>query len=90
MITLQRKPVELPGWHLVDLSAMGEAFSALTGEGWRGGIKSTEDGSFRLELNNSNPDRHIDAGMGDWLIQDMGLRHITAEQCTDSYDEVGS
>lgn len=88
-VVLKRNPMALiTGWHLVDLAAMGEAFSSLTADGWRGGIKSTENGAFCLELNASNPDRHIEAQIGDWLIKDIGLRLFTAEECSANYEEV--
>lgn len=88
MIVLRRKDVDLQAWHLIDLSAMAEAFSVLTAEGWRGGISSGDGGDMRLELNRDVPQGQIVAGIGDWLILDMGVRLLTDEQCAENYDEV--
>ena len=90
MTVLRRKDVDLQGWHLIDLSAMAEAFSALTAEGWRGGISSGSGGALRLELNRDDPHGQIAAGVGDWLILDMGVRLLTDEQCAENYNEVES
>lgn len=89
MPTLRRKPVDLPAWHLTDLTQMAAAFTALTTDGWRGGISSDQDGSLRLELNREDPHGQIIAQIGDWLVLDMGLRLISATECADNYDEAG-
>lgn len=86
-ITLQRKPIDLTGWHLVGPAELMEAFTALTALGWRGGISAGETGTLRLELNADNPTRHIIASVGDYLIDDMGLRLLTAEEFSANYDE---
>jgi hypothetical protein len=86
---VRRKPVDLQAWHLTDLTQMAEAFSALTADGWRGGINADAGGALRLELNQDNPTRHIVAALGDWLVLDMGLRLISATECADNYDEAG-
>lgn len=88
-MTLQRKPINLPGWHLVGPAEMMEAFTDLSAQGWRGGI-SSDNGVLRLELNADNPQRHIIATIGDWLIDDMGLRLMSDAECGDNYDEVES
>ena len=88
MTVLRRKDVDLQGWHLIDLSAMAEAFSVLTAEGWRGGISSGGGGELRLEMNRDDPHGQIVAGVGDWLILDMGVRLLTDEECAENYDEV--
>jgi len=89
MIALVRKPVELPGWHLVDQAAMLDALTALADEGWRGAI-SQVSGGWRLELNADDPKRQVIAEVGDWLVSDMGLRKLTDSECADSYEEAGS
>ena len=86
-MTLQRKPIDLPGWHLVGPAEMMEAFTELSAQGWRGGI-SSDNGVLRLELNADNPQRHIIATIGDWLIDDMGLRLVTDAEYSDNYDQV--
>lgn len=88
MITVHRKPVDLTAWHLADATAMVEALSALTALGWRGGISATETGTLRLELNADNPTRQISAQLGDWIVDDMGLRLMTGTECAANYDEV--
>jgi hypothetical protein len=87
VIVLRRRDVDLQAWHLIDLSAMAEAFSVLTAEGWRGGISSDQNGDLRLELNRDDADQII-AAVGDWLILDMGVRLLTDEECAENYDEV--
>lgn len=89
MPTLRRKPVDLPAWHLTDLTDMAAAFSALTAEGWRGGISSNQNGEIRLELNRDNPSAQIVAKIDDWLVLDIGLRKLTAAEFADHYDEAG-
>lgn len=90
MPTLRRKAVDLQAWHLTDLPAMAEAFSVLTGQGWRGGISSNQDGQLRLELNNDDADQIL-AGIGDWLVLDLGVRLLSDEQCAENYEvEPGS
>lgn len=86
MPLLTRKTLIVEGWHLVDLAAMAEAFTALTAEGWRGGISSDQSGNFVLELNADNPSRHIRASVGDWLVLDMGLRLMTEAEFTENYE----
>lgn len=86
MPTLTRKPLTVDGWHLVDLTAMAEAFTALTAEGWRGGISSDQSGNFSLELNADNPSRHIRASVGDWLVLDMGLRLMSNDEVAANYE----
>ena len=88
MPTLRRKPADLTAWHLTDLTQMAAAFTALTAEGWRGGISADSTGALRLELNRDNPARQVIAAIGDWLVLDMGLRLITTTECADNYDEV--
>jgi hypothetical protein len=87
--TLRRKLVDLPAWHLTDLTQMAAAFTALTTDGWRGGISSDQSGSLRLELNRDDPREQIIAGIGDWLVLDLGLRLISATERADNYDEAG-
>lgn len=84
-MTLQRKPIDLIGWHLVGQSDMLDALAHLSGQGWRGGVYSV-DGTWRLELNADNPIRNIIATIGDWLIDDMGLRLMGDAECTANYD----
>ncbi len=83
---LRRKDADLQAWHLIDLSAMAGAFSALTEQGWRGGISSGDGGELRLELNRDDPQGQIVAGVGDWLILDMGVRLLTDQECSENYD----
>jgi hypothetical protein len=85
---LRRKPADLQAWHLVDISAMAGAFSALTAEGWRGGISSGSGSELRLELNRDEPHAQIVASIGDWLVVDMDVRLLTDQECAENYDEV--
>lgn len=82
---LRRKQVDLDGWHFVAQDKMLEALDHLTAEGWRGAVYPV-DGTWRLELNADNPQRHIVATIGDWLVDDMGLRLLTDAECTANYD----
>ena len=45
-------------------------------------------GAWRIELNADNPTRQVVAEAGDWLVDDFGLRKLTAAECADNYDEV--
>jgi len=86
-ITLRRKQDDLPAWHLVNQADMMTAFTDLQADGWRGAITCDETGSvWRLELNADAPVRQIIATLGDWLIDDMGWRLVTAEECATNYD----
>lgn len=86
-VQLQRKPIALTAWHLVDQAAMLAALGDLSAAGWRGGITMV-DGAWRIELNADNPTRQVVAESGDWLVDDFGLRKLTAAECADNYDEV--
>jgi hypothetical protein len=87
-ITLRRKPVDIDGWHLTGPADMMAAFTDLSAHGWRGGISADENGTLRLELNADNPQRQITAEIGDYLIDDMGLRLLTSAEAAANYDEV--
>ena len=89
MTVLRRKPVDLPAWHLTDLTEMASAFTALTANGWRGGISSDQNGDLRLELNRDDVKEPVIANIGDWLVLDMGLRFINAAEISDNYDVTG-
>lgn len=86
-VQLQRKPIALTAWHLVDQAAMLAALGDLSAAGWRGGITMV-DGAWRIELNADSPTRQVVAESGDWLVDDFGLRKLTAAECADNYDEV--
>ena len=86
-VQLQRKPIALTAWHLVDQAAMLAALGDLSAAGWRGGITMV-GGAWRIELNADNPTRQVVAESGDWLVDDFGLRKLTAAECADNYDEV--
>lgn len=85
MTHLQRKQAALAAWHLSEPADMVAALTELTTQGWRGGLTSDP---WRLELNADEPTRQITASLGDWLVDDMGLRLLTAAEVTDNYDEV--
>lgn len=86
-VSLQRKPVPLTAWHLVDQSAMLDALGVLSGQGWRGALAcNPTDGTWRLELNADDPARQIIASSGDWLILDFGLRKVTDAELSDNYE----
>ena len=86
-VQLQRKPIALTAWHLVDQAAMLAALGDLSAAGWRGGITNV-GAVWRIELNADNPTRQVVAEAGDWLVDDFGLRKLTAAECADNYDEV--
>lgn len=88
-VLLQRKPVPLPAWHLTDQSAMLTALGELSAEGWRGTITCNPvDSTWRIELNADDPVRQVIAAAGDWLVEDFGLRKLTAEEFDDNYEVV--
>lgn len=86
-MTLQRKPIDLIGWHLISQADMLDALSHLSGDGWRGAVYPAE-GTWRLELHADSPTRNIIASIGAWLIDDMGLRLITDAECAANYDQI--
>lgn len=83
-VALQRKQVPLTAWHLAEPADMIDALTAVSGQGWRGGVNCVDD-VWRLELN-ADPDRQIIATLGDWLVDDMGLRLLTAAEVDDNYE----
>lgn len=86
-VVVHRKPVDLTAWHLADQAEMVAALTALQAEGWRGGITFAADG-WRLELNSNNADcPPVFAGIGDWLVLDMGLRLVSSDDVAANYDE---
>lgn len=91
MIVLQRKPVEVPAWNLINQSQMLDALSHLTAQGWRGAVTyNPASGSWRLELNADDPTRQVIAETGQWLVLDMGLRTMPADEVEANYQELGS
>ena len=84
---LIRKAVEVPAWHLATQSDMLTALADLAGDGWRGAISRNPDGTWRIELNADNPTRQVIAATSDWLVDDFGLRKLTAAECAANYDE---
>ena len=91
-VVLFRKPAPLPAWHLADQNDMVAALTALKDDGWRGTVAYDDStNGWRLELLTDHPTRQIIAAVGDWLVIDMGLRLLTAQDCADNYDgEAGS
>ena len=86
-VSLRRKDIDLPAWHLVDQAAMLDALGYLMGQGWRGGLTANPgDGSWRLELNADNPTRQVIAETGDWIVLDMELRKLSAAECNANYE----
>lgn len=84
-VTVQRKPVPLQAWHLADAAAMLAALDDLSAVGWRGGLTNVGSG-WRIELNADDPTRQVIAETGDWLIDDFGLRKLSAQECDDNYE----
>lgn len=90
MVVLTRKPVGLTAWELVDQSAMLDALTVLSADGWRGAVLQADGGGWLLELNADSPTRQVVARVGDWLVVDMELRKLSAEECAANYEESGS
>lgn len=96
-MTLQRKPIDLIGWHLISQADMLDALAYLSDEGWRGAVSfDSTNATWRLELNADtacdwcgNPIRNLIATIGDWLIDDMGLRKLTDAEFGDNYAAAG-
>jgi hypothetical protein len=87
-VALHRKPIPLTAWHLAAPADMIAALSDLSALGWRGGVNCDDTGViWRLEINADGPTRQITASLGDWLVDDMGLRLLTAAEVADNYDE---
>lgn len=86
-VSLNRKPVPLTAWQLTDQAQMLDALSFLSGQGWRGAISFNPNSEeWRLELNADNPDRHLVANSGEWLVVDMGLRLLSDSEFNDNYE----
>ena len=86
-VTLQRKQVDLVGWHLTDQAEMVSALTELKSAGWRGAISYDDTNDvWRLELNADNPTRQIIAQIGDWVVMDIGLRKLSDAECGDNYE----
>lgn len=86
---VRRKPVDLTGWQLGDQAAMLDALSVLSGQGWRGALSFNPlDQVWRIELNADDPARQVIAHTGDWLVLDMGLRCLSAQEYTENYEQV--
>lgn len=81
--TFRRKQIDLPGWELDSKAQMLEAFGDLMDDGWRGGVNPLGD-NYRLEI--SKGDQTITADIGDRLVNDLGVRKLTAEECAANYD----
>lgn len=82
-IMLTRKPIPLPGWHLVDQAAMLEALGELSELGWRGAVSRSGD-TWRIEVNKVTPP--VQAALGDWLVLDGTLTAMSDADCGDGYD----
>jgi hypothetical protein len=66
---------------------MLDALSVLSGEGWRGAISFNPNAQeWRLELNADDPDRHLVAVSGEWLVVDMGLRLLSDAEFNNNYE----
>lgn len=88
-MAVRRKPVDLTGWQLSDQAAMLEVLSVLSGQGWRGAVSyNPVDEVWRVELNADDPIRQVIAETGDWLVVDMGLRCLSAQDFDDNYEQV--
>lgn len=86
-LTLQRKPIDLIGWNLISEADMLDALAYLSNDGWRGAVYfDSTNATWRLELNADNPIRHLIASIGDWIVDDMGVRLITAAECAENYE----
>lgn len=87
MPTVQRQPLPLQAWQLTDAAAMLAALDDLTAAGWRGQISCNPvDSTWRIELNADDPTRQVIAETGDWLVDDFGLRKLTATEFDDNYE----
>lgn len=88
---LRRKQVDIPGWHLTDPVKMTEALTALRGQGWRGAVVYDDQAdTWRLELHSDSMQPGSDplrASLGDWLIDDLGLRLVTDAEFAAHYTE---
>lgn len=86
-VTLQRKQVDLVGWHLTDQAEMVSALTELKSAGWRGAISYDDTNDvWRLELNADNPTRQIIAAVGDWLVNDLGVRKVSDADVAENYE----
>lgn len=84
-MSLRRKQTDLSHHHLIGPAEMWAALSDLGTQGWRGGLTTGPTGAPQLEISLAdNPE--ITAQVGDWLIDDMGWRKLTADQVAANYD----
>jgi hypothetical protein len=85
MIELVRKPTPLPAFELVDESAMLEALTFLSGQGWRGALSQSDEG-WRLEMNIDEPAAQVVAVVGEWLVVDGSVRKLSSAEVAADYE----
>ena len=85
MIELVRKPTPLPAFELVDESAMLEALTFLSGQGWRGALSQSDEG-WRLEMNIDEPPAQVVAVVGEWLVVDGSVRTLSPAEVAADYE----
>ena len=86
-MNVHRRAADLQAWNLIDQSAMVDALTALMSSGWRGAISyDAVSDVWRLELNADQPARQVIASLGDWLVEDIGLRKLSAAEFDANYE----
>ena len=71
-------------WHLVDVPAALLALGEVIAKGYRGGpIFDATSQVIGIEVNGDNT--HAEARIGDWLVEDIGIRAFTADVFSANY-----
>lgn len=83
-MTITRKTVAGKGWPLRTPEDMFAALGELTGQGWTGAV-TIEASGWKLRLS-ADGKQTVNATTGEWLVQDGGLKSMSATAFTHDYD----
>ncbi len=71
-------------WQLTDVTAALLALGEIIAKGYRGGpIFDASSQVIGIEINGDNT--HAEARIGDWLVEDIGIRAFTADTYAANY-----
>lgn len=83
-MTITRKTIAGKGWPLRTPEDMFAALGELTGQGWTGAV-TIEASGWKLRLS-ADGKQTVNATTGEWLVQDGGLKAMSAAEFADDYD----